>query len=83
MNSARFRRDELAVLAGKKFETLVKLPNVPKGTRCQVVKVDHPTGSNVFILAIDWELGESSRGKTIRDSLTLSRYEIGRFLQEV
>lgn len=83
MSSARFRRNELEVLAGKRFETLVKLSNVPKGTRGQVVKVENPTGSNVYILAIDWELGETSRGKTIRDSLTFSRDEIGRFLRVV
>ncbi len=83
MNSARFRRNEAATLVGKTFESLVEFPRVPKGTRGTVVKVDHPTGSNIFILVIDWELDESMQTKTVRDALTLSRYEIGRFLQEV
>jgi hypothetical protein len=83
MIRARFRRSETEALVGKRFETLVKLSNVPKGTRGRVVKVEHPTGSNILILVIDWELEESMQTKTVRDALTLSRYEIGRLLQEV
>ncbi len=83
MNSARFIRNEADALVGKTFESLVEFPRVPKGTRGIVVKVDHPTDSNIFILVIDWEFHESIHTKTVRDALTLSRYEIGQSLQEV
>ena len=83
MNSARFIRNEADLLVGKTFESLVEFMRVPKGTRGTVVKVDHATGSNIFILVIDWELHEYGYTKTVREALTLSRYEIGRLLQEV
>ena len=82
MNSARFIRNEADLLVGKTFESLVEFMRVPKGTRGTVVKVDHATGSNIFILVIDWELHEYVYTKTVRDSLTLSRDEMGRILQE-
>ena len=83
MNSARFIRDEADLLVGKTFESLVEFMRVPKGTRGTVVKVDHATGSNMFILVIDWELNMSTYTKTVREALTLSHYEMGRLLQEV
>jgi hypothetical protein len=58
MSSARFIRDEADLLVGKTFESLAEFPKVPKGTRGTVVKVHHVTGSNIFILVVDWELHE-------------------------
>jgi hypothetical protein len=83
MDAERYPRNETEALVGKRFETLIKLPHVPKGTRGRVVKVDHPTRSNIFILAIDWEVDATMGGNTVRESLTLSRDEMQRFLQEV
>ena len=58
MNGARFIRNDADLLVGKTFVSLVDFLRVPKGTRGTVVKVDHATGSNIFILVIDWELHE-------------------------
>jgi hypothetical protein len=83
MEGQRYPRNEAEAFVGKRFETLIKLPHVPKGTCGRVVKVDHPTRSNIFILAIDWEVDATMGGNTVRESLTLSRDEMQRFLQEV
>jgi hypothetical protein len=55
----------------------------PATSSGRVVKVEHPTGSNIFILVIDWELEESMQTNTVRDPLTLSRYETGQLPQAV
>ena len=78
MSSARFIRDEADLLVGKTFESLVEFMRVPKGTRGTVVNVHHATGSNIFVLVIDWELDKTIYTKTVREALTLYRYEIGR-----
>ncbi len=56
---------------------------MPKPTMGRLMEGAHPTGSNIFILVIDWERVEIMQTKTVRDALTLDRHEIRRFLQEV
>jgi hypothetical protein len=83
MDVGRFTRKEADRLVGKTFETLIDLPKVPRGTRGLVVKADTLGSGDVVVLVFDWQMNNIGRIKTLRDSLSLSRVEMGRFLQEV
>ena len=49
-----FTKYEASVLVGKRFETIVKLPDVSKGAQGLIIAADHQ-GSN-WLIVIKWEL---------------------------
>jgi hypothetical protein len=78
-----FSNEEVTALTGKRVECLMQLGGVPQGTCGTVIQIQPVGGGETQTLVIDWELKDSAGGRPVRDSLTLSKVELRRFLRDV